>query len=77
VPRSLERRGQKLGNWSVSVLSEQDIRKYYDGIDRSYRFPLKVSRGSDTDKIIVQVTYFLPDGSGEKMFADRVIKVGE
>ncbi len=77
VPRSLETRGPEHGNWLINILSEQDIRKYYDVIDRSYRFPLKVEHGLGTAKIIVEVTYYLPDGSGDKMFGKRTITVGD
>lgn len=77
VPRSLETRGKECGNWLINILSEQDIRKYYDLIDRSYRFPLKLEHGLETKKIIVEITYYLPDGSDDKMFAKRTIMVGE
>jgi hypothetical protein len=77
VPRSLETKGAEVGNWLINILSEQDIRKYYDTIDRSYRFPLKLEHGLDGTKLIVEVTYYLPDGSGGKMFAQRTITVGK
>jgi hypothetical protein len=78
VPRSLETRGGERGNWLINILSEQDIRKYYDVIDRSFRFPLKLENGLENNKkIIVEVTYYLPDGSGDKMFAKRTITVGK
>ena len=77
VPRSLETKGAEFGNWLINILSEQDVRKYYDAIDRSYRFPLKLERGLESKKIIVEVTYYLPDGSGDKMFGQRTITVGD
>ena len=29
------------------------------------------------DRLVVQATYYLPDGSGKKLFGQRVIKAGE
>lgn len=75
VVRSNQTRGSQLSNWYVSLYSERDLRRYYDGIDRSFRFPLKFAVAPETDRIVVQVTYYLPDGSGRKLFGERVVKV--
>jgi hypothetical protein len=74
VSRAAEKRGPQTGNWVVNVLTEQDVRRYYDNITRGFRFPLQFVAPPETDRLIVQVTYYLPDGSGEKLFARRLIK---
>jgi hypothetical protein len=74
VPRSLNKHGLQAGNWSIGVYNEKDVRKYYDSLDRSYRFPLRLTHNADSEKVIVRVTYYLPDGSGNKLFAERIIK---
>ena len=76
--RTGEIRGRRLGHWFVAVLDEDSNRKYYDPVDRSYVFPLLwnsvLGPGS---AVIVQATYYPPGGFTEKLFAQRVIKIGE
>jgi len=75
--QSEDKRGQRLGHWFVRVLDADANRKYYDPIDRSYVFPLlwnyEVEPGT---AVIVQATYYPPGGFEEKLFAQRVIKIG-
>jgi hypothetical protein len=72
-----EQRGDRLAQWYVPVLDLESNRKYYDPVDRSYVFPLlwnaPVEPGTP---VIIQVTYFPPGGFQEKLFAQRVIKIG-
>jgi hypothetical protein len=76
-PLSLEKRGARLGHWFVSVLDVASTRKYYDPVDRSYVFPLLWKEPIETGKsVIVQATYYPPAGFREKLFAQRVIKIG-
>ena len=77
VPRSLDKRGAQKCNWFVSVMSGEEARKYYDAFDRSYRFPLKFAAAPGDDRLLVQATYYLPDGTGRKLFAQRLVKAGE
>jgi hypothetical protein len=76
-PRSGEKRGVRLGHWFVSVLDVDSTRKYYDSVDRSYVFPLlwekPIAAGTS---VIVQATYYPPAGFQDKLFAQRVIKIG-
>jgi hypothetical protein len=76
-PRSGEKRGIRLGHWFVSVLDVDAQRKYYDSVDRSYVLPLlwekPIAVGTS---VIVQATYYPPGGFTEKLFAQRVIKIG-
>ena len=76
-PLSGEKRGERLGHWFVSVLDAKSNRKYYDGVDRCYVFPLlwdhEIKAGTD---VIVQATYYPPGGSQDKLFAQRVIRIG-
>jgi hypothetical protein len=76
-PRSGEKRGVRQGHWFVSVLDAESNRKYYDSVDRSYVFPLlwekPIAAGTS---VIVQATYYPPGGFTEKLFAQRVIKIG-
>ncbi len=73
-----EKPGRRLGHWFVAVLDEASNRKYYDPVDRSYVFPLlwdtEIEPGS---AVIVQATYYPPGGFTQKLFAQRVIKIGE
>jgi len=75
--RTNEKRGDRLGHWFVSALDAESNRKYYDPVDRSYVFPLlwetPIEGGT---KVIVQATYYPPGGFQEKLFAQRVIKIG-
>jgi hypothetical protein len=77
IPRSLEPRGRQIGNWYVSVLSESDVRSYYDTVDRTFRFPVEFASPVTAARLVVQVTYYLPDGTGRKLIDQRVIKPGE
>jgi len=77
VMHSTEKRGSQLHNWYVSLYDEKDIRRFYDSVDRSFRFPLKFAEPFTEDRLVVQATYYVPDGSGRKLFADRVVKVGQ
>jgi hypothetical protein len=76
-PHSGEKRGERLGHWIVKCLDADSNRKYYDPVDRSYVFPLlwekPVASGS---MVVVQATYYPPAGFQEKLFAQRVIRVG-
>jgi hypothetical protein len=73
-----EKRGERLGHWFVSVLDVESNRRYYDPVDRSYVFPLLWSAPIEAGTVvIVQATYYPPGGFQEKLFAQRVIKVGQ
>jgi len=73
-----EKRGRRLGHWFVSVLDEASNRQYYDPVDRSYVFPLLWDREIEAGAaVIVQATYYPPGGFTEKLFAQRVVKIGE
>jgi hypothetical protein len=76
-PRSGEKRGLRLGHWFVTVLDAESNRKYYEPVDRAYVFPLlwdkPIAVGTS---VIVQATYYPPAGSDDKLFAQRVIKIG-
>ena len=75
--RTGEKRGERLGHWFVPVLDAESNRKYYDAVDRSYVFPLLWDREIQAGaSVIVQATYYPPGGFTEKLFAQRVIKVG-
>ncbi len=75
VPRSQNPRGPQVNNWFVSVRTAEDLEKYWDQTDRAFRFPLALARGIDAQRAIVQVTYYVPDGSGKMLFAERVIRI--
>ena len=76
--RSTEKKGERLGHWYISVLDADANRKFYDPVDRSYVFPLlwesPIPAG---EQVIVQATYYPPGGFQEKLFAQRVIKIGQ
>jgi len=76
--RTGEKLGRRMGHWFVAVLDEASNRQYYDPVDRSYVFPLlwdtEIEPGS---AVIVQATYYPPGGFTEKLFAQRVIKIGD
>jgi len=75
--RTSERKGGRLGHWFVSVLDLESQRKYYDDVDRSYVFPLLWEAPIEAGTmVIVQATYYPPGGFEEKLFAQRVIKIG-
>ena len=74
---SLENRGRRAGNWYIPVHTEKEIKKYYDSRSRCFLFPLKLTHGVETEKTIVQVMYYYPDGSGNKLIARRVVKVNQ
>ena len=74
VSLAIDKRGDQMGNWVINVLSQEDVRRYYDNITRGFRFPLQFAAPPETNRLIVQVTYYLPDGSGEKLFGRRLIK---
>jgi hypothetical protein len=74
---SVEKRGERLGHWFVSVLDVESNRKYYDPVDRSYVFPLLWSTPIPSGtSVIVQATFYPPGGMQEKLFAQRIIKIG-
>ena len=76
--RTGEKRGERLGHWFVAVLDEDSNRKYYDPVDRSYVFPLLWNSVIEPGAaVIVQATYYPPGGFTEKLFAQRVIEIGE
>ena len=75
--RSNERKGARLGHWFVSVLDLESQRTYYDDVDRSYVFPLLWEAPIEVGTaVIIQATYYPPGGFQEKLFAQRVIKIG-
>ena len=71
---AVDKRGVQLSNWVVNVFAAEDVRRYYDNISRGFRFPLQFATGVEGDRLIVQVTYYLPDDSGRKLFSQRVVK---
>jgi hypothetical protein len=75
--RTTEHRGDRLGHWFVDARDPESNRKYYDPVDRCYVFPLlwQAPIGAGT-MVIVQVTLYPPEGFQEKLFAQRVIKIG-
>ncbi|MCX5655150.1 MAG: hypothetical protein NTY65_10935 [Planctomycetota bacterium] len=76
--RTTEKKGDRLGHWFVSVLDAEANRKFYDPVDRSYVFPLLwVTPIESGTQVIVQATYYPPGGFQEKLFAQRVIKIGQ
>lgn len=77
LPRSNDPRGGQISNWFVSVNSAEDLEKYWDSTDRAFRFPLALSRTVQARRAIVQVTYYVPDGSGKMLFGERVIRIGQ
>jgi len=76
--RSGEKKGDRLGHWVVNVLDVETNRKYYDPVDRCYVFPLlwdsPIEPGA---QVVVQATYTPPGGFQEKLFAQRVIRIGQ
>ena len=73
-----EPRGGRLGHWFVSVLDGETNRRYYDPVDRTYVFPLVWDHPIDPGTpAIVQATYYPPGGFTEKLFAQRLIRIGE
>lgn len=72
-----EKRGDRLGHWYVPVLDVESNRKFYDPVDRSYVFPLLWEKPIPAGTtVIVQATFYPPEGFKQKLFAQRVIKVG-
>ena len=72
-----EERGGRLGHWFVSVLDAEANRRYYDPVDRSYVFPLLWDKAIPPGTpVIVQATYYPPGGFTEKLFAQRLIRIG-
>ena len=75
--RTSEPRGDRLGHWFVSVLDADSSRRYYDPVDRSYVFPLQWDSAIEAGtRVIIQATYYPPAGFHDKLFAQRVIKIG-
>jgi hypothetical protein len=75
--KSLEKRGDRLGHWFVSVLDAESNRKYYDPIDRAYVFPLLWDQPIGSGQaVVVQAIFYPPGGFDEKLIAQRVIRVG-
>ncbi len=76
-PHSDDKRGVRLGHWFVGVTDVESNRKYYDPVDRSYVFPLlwetPIKAGTS---VVVQATFYPPAGFTEKLFAQRVIRIG-
>ncbi|HUU11450.1 MAG TPA: hypothetical protein VM431_13065 [Phycisphaerae bacterium] len=76
--QSGEKRGDRLGHWFVAILDAAGNRKYYDPVDRSYVFPLLWDKEIEAGTaVIVQATYYPPGGFTEKLFAQRVVKIGD
>jgi hypothetical protein len=76
--RTSEKKGERLGHWFISVLDAESNRRFYDPVDRSYVFPLLWEAPIGTGvQVIVQATYYPPGGFQEKLFAQRVIKIGK
>jgi len=72
-----EQRGGRLGHWFVSVLDADANRRYYDPVDRSYVFPLLWDKAIPPGTaVIVQATYYPPGGFTQKLFAQRLIRIG-
>lgn len=74
VALAIDKRGEQLSNWVVNVRSAEDVERYYDNVSRGFRFPLGFAKDVEDSRLVVQVTYYLPDGSGRKLFSQRVIK---
>lgn len=74
---SLENRGSRIADWYVSVYTSKDIKQYYNSFDRCFHFPLRMTRGFETEKAVIQVMYYFPDGSGVKLIDRRVVKVDQ
>jgi hypothetical protein len=76
-PHSTEKRGPRLGHWFVAMTDIEMNRKYYDSVDRSYVLPLlwekPIAAGTS---VVVQATFYPPAGFSEKLFAQRIIKIG-
>jgi len=76
--RALERRAGRLCHWFVAMLTPEENERYYDSIDRSYRFPLlwdnPISPGT---RVVVQATFYPPGGFERKLIAERIIRVGD
>lgn len=76
--RSSEKKGDRLGHWVVNVLDAESNRQYYDRVDRCYVFPLLWESPIESGtQVIVQATYTPPGGFREKLFAQRVIRIGQ
>lgn len=73
---SLDNLGEQMSNWYVSVPDREAVQTYFDSNDRSFRFPLAFARPNSQGRLIVQATYYLPDGSGRKLFGRRLVKAG-
>jgi hypothetical protein len=74
---SLENRGSRIADWYVRVESDRDIKRYYNSFDRCFHLPLAMSHGFQTDRAVIQVMYYYPDGSGSKLIDRRVVKVDQ
>jgi len=72
---SLENRGRRAGNWYIPVHTRKEVKRYYDGRSRCFLFPLRLTHAVETEKTVMQVMYYYPDGSGNKLIARRVVKV--
>lgn len=77
LPRETNPRGQQLANWFVSVRTAEDLQLYWDSTDRAFHFPLSMKNAVDAGRVIVQVTYYLPDGSDRMLFGERIIRLGQ
>jgi hypothetical protein len=73
VSQAIDHRGGQVSNWVVNVFSTDDVRRYYHST-RGFLFPLAFAAPPEADRLIVQVTYYLPDGSGRKIFGERLVK---
>jgi hypothetical protein len=76
-PHSTEKRGERLGHWFIALTDIEANRKYYDSVDRSYVLPLLWEKPIPAGtSVVVQATFYPPAGFSEKLFAQRVIKIG-
>ncbi len=76
VPHRIDKRGAQVGNWPVHVFTEDDVARYYDRQKESFRFPLQFADPVADDRIVVRATYYVPDGTGRKLFGRRTVKAG-
>lgn len=75
VPRDNNPRGAQIANWFVSVSGAEELEQYWDSTDRAFHFPLALNKPVDAGRVIIQVTYYVPDGSGTMLFGERIIRV--
>lgn len=75
--RSLERRSERLCHWYVQMTTPEQSQRYYDSIDRSYRFPLLWDTPiAPKTRVLIQATFYPPGGHEKKLIAEYVIRIG-